>query len=132
MHEGLYTVDSGLKNEKTVGTIILYNEKDSLTYWEGESCNKLEGTDGSVFPPKTQSTDILKMLEVDLCRSVGFEYEKDMQYKSVMGQIFKISGDVMGDTMTQGDNCFCRKGKDGKGTCLKKGLLDVSSCQFGN
>lgn len=122
-------MDSGLKNEKIVGTILLYNDKSMLTYWDGDTCNKIEGTDGSVFPPKTQSGDVLKMLEVDLCRSIGFEYEKDVQYKSVSGQIFTISGKVMGDV--EGNKCFCRKGKGGGGDCLKKGLLDVSSCQFG-
>ncbi|CAL8072560.1 unnamed protein product [Orchesella dallaii] len=131
VHEGSFTVDSGLKNEKDVGKILTYNESPSLTYWNGESCNTIMGGDGSVFPPHSKTSDKLYMFEVDLCRSIDFEYKEEVPYNSIVGYKYNIAKDLLADPSVNHDNqCFCSK-NNSTDACLKAGVLDVSSCQFG-
>ncbi|ODM96304.1 Sensory neuron membrane protein 1 [Orchesella cincta] len=132
VHEGSYTVDSGLKSEKGVGKILTYNELPSLTYWNGDKCNAIMGSDGSVFPPHLKTSDKLTMFEVDFCRSIDFEYAEEVQYKSVMGSKYHVGKDVLQDPSINPDNqCFCSK-NNSIDACLKEGVLDVSPCQFGS
>ena len=63
-----------------------YDNKTHLSVWyDGEddserTCNKIHGTDGSLFPPHVKENQILHIFNKDICRSLPMEYKETVQH----------------------------------------------------
>lgn len=130
-HEHPYVVDSGLIARERFGKIVSWNFSNKLNWWRGDRCNAINGSDASTFPPYPYLNVKAnpQVLDLDLCRSISFQYSKDMVFDDkVQGLTFVLADNTLEDPkIYEPNSCFC-KGPD---TCLKKGVLDVSTCRGG-
>ncbi|XP_046404198.1 scavenger receptor class B member 1-like [Ischnura elegans] len=44
------SIHTGLKDKKKLGVISKFNGENSLPYWNGYECNRVDGSEGSIFP----------------------------------------------------------------------------------
>ena len=66
------------------------NGMKHLTDWAGgpnSTCNMINGTDGSAYPPGVFKDTTLYMFQADLCRSVPIVYEKEVNIHLVLLEI---------------------------------------------
>lgn len=112
------------------GLIDKYNGHSHLPHWLSESCNRLNGTDGSIFPPHITPERILHIYDKDLCRLLPLVYEKEVITKAdVIGFRFTPPQNVFADIQNYPENtCYCPAGPP---SCAPNGLFNVSLCQYG-
>jgi hypothetical protein len=67
---GLFNVKRGVMDHREVGKMMLYNHEPQQYVWDGPECNKLAGTDSTVFPPLMDPQDDIVSFSPDLCRWV--------------------------------------------------------------
>lgn len=75
-HDGLYKINSGEKNIDSLGEIIAWKNSSQITKWQNYgNCNKIYGTDTTIFPPRRDQDSIIKVFQSDICRypfNLGF------------------------------------------------------------
>lgn len=58
------------------------NGNDKLKHWNSESCNKIEGSDGSVFPPgKVTTNATLYVYSKGVCRKMPMIFKEHSQVR---------------------------------------------------
>lgn len=124
------TVNTGVEDIHKYGIIDNYNGRTHLPHWTTDACNRLEGTDGSIFPPHIEKDRVLHVYDKDLCRLLPLVFEKEvMTSNEVPGFRFTPPEWVFADVDSHPDNmCFCPAGKP---SCSPNGLFNVSLCQYG-
>lgn len=73
------TVWTGVTDITKFGIIERYNGKTHLSHWTSEKCNRLNGSDGSIFPPHITKDTTLYVFEKDLCRLLPLKFEKEVK-----------------------------------------------------
>ncbi|CAD6998695.1 scavenger receptor class B member 1 [Ceratitis capitata] len=123
------TIFTGVDDITQYGIIDKFNGRSYLPHWLSDNCNRLNGTDGSIFPPHIEKDRILFVYDKDLCRLLPLVYEKEVQIKeNVLGYRFTPPENVFGDVESNPENaCFCPAGQP---SCSPKGLFNVSLCQY--
>lgn len=91
------------------GLIDKYNGQSHLPHWLSDSCNQLNGTDGSIFPPHITPERVLHIYDKDLCRLMPLVYEKEVLTKAdVVGYRFTPPTNVFSDVDSYPENsCYC-------------------------
>jgi hypothetical protein len=122
------TVWTGVDDITQYGIIHKYNGRTHLPHYTEERCNRLNGTDGSIFPPHITKDRILHVYDKDLCRLLPLTFEKEVEGRGgVPGYRFTPSERVFGAPETTPENmCFCPHGPP----CAPQGLFNVSLCQY--
>lgn len=69
---------TGVTDISKFGIIERYNGKTHLSHWTNEKCNRLNGSDGSIFPPHITKDTILHVYDKDLCRLLPLRFEKEV------------------------------------------------------
>ncbi|KAJ9589998.1 hypothetical protein L9F63_016890, partial [Diploptera punctata] len=115
-------VKRGIENIKDVGKIVEFEDQDSLSVWDGEECNKLSGTDSTIFPPFLTKKDKIEGFLTDLCRSAAAEYQSATTYHGVRS--FKYTADFGDITNDENLKCFCTT----PSSCLQRGVHDTTRC----
>lgn len=120
---------SGIDDITHYGIIDKYNGRSHLPHWTSEKCNRMNGSDGSIFPPHITPNTTLYVYEKDLCRLLPLKFEKEVKTaKGVPGYRFTPGPEVFADVEKNPDNiCFCPSGPP----CAPNGLFNVSLCQYG-
>lgn len=72
------TMFTGVDDITQYGIIDKYNGRSHMTNWLREDCNRLNGSDGSIFPPHIQKDTTLYVYEKDLCRLLPLNFEKEV------------------------------------------------------
>lgn len=110
------------------GLVDTYNGLNHLTHWKTEECNRLSGSDGSVFPPHITKNDTIYVFDKDLCRLLPLVFQKEVDTAGgVIGYRFSPPLDVFADVDRNPDNeCFCPSGPP----CAPHGLFNASLCQY--
>ncbi|GAB6018678.1 scavenger receptor class B, member [Chamberlinius hualienensis] len=127
--DGVYHVSRGNKKPEMLGNILSWNNASKLSYWTGDKCNTLRGTDASIFPTKISRTEKLYLFSSELCRSLYLGYQKDVEYQGVQGFRFEVELELLGDYNMNPDNeCFCYPNSS---YCAGAGVLSLSSCKGG-
>lgn len=145
------TMFTGVDDITSYGIIERYNGRTHMTNWLREDCNRLNGSDGSIFPPHIQKDTTLYVYDKDLCRLLPLTFDKEVNAcKSfafptefliklvflvqvegkggVPGFRFTPSPSVFASVDKNPDNvCFCPGGPP----CAPHGLFNVSLCQYG-
>lgn len=83
--DGLLNVYTGEYDMTKYATINTYNYKNKLHYWKTDSCNKVQGSDGSSFPPDVTRDTTLYMFNENLCRSVPLTYWHNIEDFGIEG-----------------------------------------------
>jgi hypothetical protein len=73
------TMFTGVDDITQYGIIDKYNGRSHMTNWLREDCNRLNGSDGSIFPPHIQKDTTLYVYDKDLCRLLPLNYEKEVK-----------------------------------------------------
>lgn len=122
------TIFSGVNDITKYGIIDKYNGKTHLSHWLNDECNRLNGTDGSIFPPHITKNTTLYIYDKDLCRLLPLAFEKEVDTRNdVKGYRFSPPETVFADIEKNPDNmCFCPAGPP----CAPNGLFNVSLCQY--
>merc|ERR1711935_54489 len=129
---GRLTVKTAVNNRGDLAQITKFNGKSELPWWSGE-CNKFEGsTDGFVFRPNLEKTDIIRVFNRDLCRSIPLKFSEEFtDPNGIPGYRFVPPSDVFASPdINKANACFC---DNPNGVCdTPSGAFDVSKCQFGS
>ncbi|XP_066993969.2 sensory neuron membrane protein 2 [Anabrus simplex] len=121
--DGVFRVYRGLSSARDLGRISQWNGKPLLNKWSNVSCNRINGTDSTVFPPFLTEEDRIYIFTTDLCRSMYAEYEKDVDIQGVPALRFVGSNNLLKSGSNYPDNaCYCN------GKCLKDGAMDLTKC----
>uniref|UniRef100_A0A3P9QFD5 Platelet glycoprotein 4 n=1 Tax=Poecilia reticulata TaxID=8081 RepID=A0A3P9QFD5_POERE len=130
-YDGPFDVFTGKDDIANVGKIDKWKESKSLSFWNDEYCDMLNGTDASSFPPFVNKKDPLFFFSSDICRSVSASYERTMNLKGIDVYRFSLHALTLASPEVNPDNkCFCSNMKTTK-NCTLAGVLDISACQQG-
>ena len=81
-----FKINTGTKSILDLGSIVKYDNKTHLSTWyddeeAGEkTCNRIHGTDGSLFPPHVKEDQVFHIFNKDICRSLPIEYKETVQH----------------------------------------------------
>lgn len=127
-HDEEYVVLSGAEKYQDVSRIVEWRGLQGLKWWTSDSCNKINGTDGTYFHPLISKDETLYMFSSDLCRSLYALYESNVNVKGVSAFRFVPPAKVFANATENPDNAgFCVPA----GNCLGSGVLNVSRCKQG-
>lgn len=107
-----------------MGTIQEWNFSGKNKFYDGK-CSKLHGSTGEFFPPGQTRDKPIALFTPDMCRSVPFDYEKDVDVHGVMG--YRYTGGaraIDNGTLFPENVCFC--GED----CMPSGVMNISACRY--
>ncbi|XP_011496150.1 PREDICTED: sensory neuron membrane protein 2-like [Ceratosolen solmsi marchali] len=130
------TINTGTKDLKNLGNTIGFNGMESRNIWHDKSCDKIEGSDGSMFPPQLvwNRNYTLKVYAKEMCRPIPLQYYSESRAKGIPTLRYKLPEDVFTTSSTH-NSCFCQKHTDDFGNatyiCAPKGLFNTSACNFG-
>lgn len=126
--DGKYVFLSGSEDYRDFSRIVEWNDKRNLSWWTSDTCNMINGTDGSAFRPLLDKNDILYMFSSDLCRSLYAVYDSTKSVKQISAFRFILPAKIFANVTVNPENAgFCVPA----GNCLPSGLLNVSKCQQG-
>jgi len=123
---GLFEAMTGVGDLNNVGQVVSFDGKTELDWWASEECNRIQGTDGSIFHPEVQKNETLYIFNKDLCQSLPLEYQEDARHHGINTYRFVPPANVFGTPEENPKNrCYCPNG-----SCALSGLFNLSSCQF--
>ncbi|KAL4230682.1 Lysosome membrane protein 2 [Mactra antiquata] len=126
--DGVYNIKTGADDVSQFGIIKNWNYANSLSFWTSDTCNMLNGTDGTIFHPFTKKSDTLYVFSSDLCRSIYFTFLKDYSQKDIPVYRFTTPPEVFMNVKDNPANLgFCTPADN----CLDSGLLNVENCHYG-
>lgn len=86
------TIDSGTDNLSNLGNMIRVNGEESRKIWNDKICDKIEGSDGSIFSPKLiqNRRNILKVYSKEMCRPISLKYHGNSYEKGIPTLRYRI------------------------------------------
>ncbi|CAG7821136.1 unnamed protein product [Allacma fusca] len=93
-----YIVNRGVKNVTKFGDLMAFDKKPELTWWTNSSlpagaqqyCNKINGSDGGMFPPFVTKDRTIYIFPYEICRNIYLDFVKEVNYQGVPAYYFKI------------------------------------------
>ena len=99
---------TGERNPYNLSTISSFNGNEHLSFWKGETCNKVHGSDGATFNPYIQPSETLWFFNDQLCRSMPLTFSKEVVSKTLPGYRFVPREDVFMSPKSYPENdCYC-------------------------
>jgi scavenger receptor class B protein 1 len=118
-------VNTGQSDISKLGKINRFNGIDHHTVYK-EKCSKLDGSTGELYPPD-QTRDSINLFIADMCRSIPFDYEKDVQVHDVVGYRFTAGTRAIDNGTNYSDNlCY----NDGNSDKFPSGVMNISACKY--
>ena len=70
-------METGSDNINKLGLLKKLNGRTSQNVWGDARCDRIEGTDGTMFPPKLfqNLNENLKVYARDMCRTLDLEFQ---------------------------------------------------------
>jgi hypothetical protein len=127
----LMTMYTGKQDVNKLGVITRFNGEESLRHWSGEECNRIDGTDGSMFPPHlVRRNATIHVFASDMCRRFPLDYTEDITTRySIPGLRFRALRSVFAKSEENPENaCYCHPDRE---FCPPSGLLKISPCVHG-
>ena len=125
-----------------VGKIMTYDGMKELPWWNTSGlahdsthhyCNKINGSDGSLFAPLVTKDRILRMFAYKACRSVSMKFDVETEVQSIPGLKFKMDESYLADPKVNKDEaCFCPIQNPELAHYCDKGFLRIWPCAKGN
>ncbi|XP_075462825.1 lysosome membrane protein 2 [Ascaphus truei] len=126
--DGEYVFMSGSEDYMEFTQVVEWRGRNTLDWWTSDSCNMINGTDGTSFHPLINKDDTIYMFSSDLCRSLYAVYESSANVKKIPVYRFSPPEMVFANVSVNPNNAgFCVPA----GNCLPSGLLNVRKCKQG-
>ncbi|XP_002737374.1 lysosome membrane protein 2-like [Saccoglossus kowalevskii] len=123
--DGIYNIYTG---SDKLNIIDKWKGEPSLSWWNDDYANMINGTDGSLSPPYSDRSKPAYIFSSDICRSVFVMFEKEVEVKGITVNHFVSNAYLLGNVTFNPDNGgFCTP----KNNCPPGGLLNASACQQG-
>lgn len=87
---------SGVTDNEKFGQTISWKGDTVLDFWTTPSCNMINGSDGSIFPPFVTRDRIIEIFSPDMCRSIYMTYLKDVELLGIPAYRFSTPKEVLG------------------------------------
>ncbi|CAG7823254.1 unnamed protein product [Allacma fusca] len=132
--DGWLVVKSGLESPDQLGKIVSYNNETFLKHWRNDTCNSINGTDGTMFPPFLTRDSIVHIFSPPICRSFSAEYHSDQETQGLRTYRFIGSPKNFQAPKSNPDNwCFCKlqPNKTEVESCPIDGLFNIWPCTEG-
>ncbi|KYM81847.1 Scavenger receptor class B member 1 [Atta colombica] len=125
------TIHTGSQDVKNFGVIDRVNGVNRRVIWDDEQCDKIEGTEGGIFPPHLiqDTSKPLYMYAKDICRKISFHFTEQVINYDIPSLRYKFTPDAFNFSNKQNE-CFCPKVHD-KRVCPPSGLFNTSRCNYG-
>ena len=131
--DGILTVATAADGDiSRIGQVVAWNKRPKMSFWRGESCNKLIGTEGQFFHPFVQKDEQLHVFAPDLCRSLTIEFIKTASLRTIELYRYGLSSTFFKPINHNDDTkCFCvkRSYEEKQKFCKLSGVMDLSSCR---
>ncbi|KAH8233170.1 hypothetical protein KR026_005039 [Drosophila bipectinata] len=107
--------------------ITQFNGMPQLDYWEGEECNRIDGSEPSMFSPNLlKDRDTVNVFLQVLCRKVPLKFEKEVTiYNDIDVLRYRTPMDVFGHpSVNPANQCYCQNAE----FCLPSGVINATKC----
>ncbi|XP_017120067.1 scavenger receptor class B member 1 [Drosophila elegans] len=107
--------------------ITQFNGMPQLDYWEGEECNRIDGSEPSMFSPHLlQDRSTVNVFLQVLCRKVPLNFEKEVTiYNDIDVLRYRTPMDVFAHPDENPANqCYCQNTE----LCLPSGVINATKC----
>lgn len=122
---GKYKIHTGLGNISELGKIQMFNDLPEFPYREGE-CKKLKGSPGEYYPPQRSKSEPVYLFTPEMCRSMPYEYEKDVNIHGIIGNRYSLGNRAIDNgTLFPENKCYLWKDQP-----LASGVMNISICNF--
>lgn len=124
----VFQIHTGEDDIRKLGIISQFNGREGLNFWSTEACNRVDGTDGSQFPPYLM--DKKHKLEVfiqAMCRKLPLYFDSEVNlFEGVPAWRYKTPTNVFSHPDINPDNqCYCHIDS---GVCAPSGVFNGSLC----
>lgn len=123
-----FTISSGIKDHTKFGGTVSWKGEKDMKIWGGDTCNMLNGSDTTIYPPFVNKDTIIRAFEADICRSIHMTYKREDQYDGINGYRFGLPEKFFSKENPDNE-CFCPE--EDKSKCLTDGVVSVSACKWG-
>ncbi|KAK2832109.1 hypothetical protein Q7C36_015571 [Tachysurus vachellii] len=128
-YDGPYNVFTGKDDVSKVSTIDSWNNMQTLSYWNNNYCDMINGTDGSSFSPFLDKNTLLYFFSSDICRSVSAEFEGSVDLKGITVYRYMLPSNTFAAPSDNPDNrCYCITNETTR-NCTMAGVLDIRGCK---
>lgn len=129
--EHVITMHTGADDMSRLGQITNFNGADDQGVWGSAECNRIEGSDGSQFPPPHVSPQArLYVYNRDMCRRLPLVFKDYTEAQGMDAYRFHMPHDVFSNHRDNPENkCFCHS--DDPAKCLPSGVFNTTSCNYG-
>ncbi len=127
----LWEVYTGISKSSDFGKIKKWDENATLGFWRKFSdCDKLRGTDGTIFAPFLTKDSVPQAFSPDICRSIFLEYSEEVEHLGIQGFRFKAPKENFDDPrVSEATRCFCLEDELEK--CHHAGVQPLEPCTKG-
>lgn len=122
------TIHSGEGDIRKLAVIDNFNGSPKLNFWGTDECNRVDGSDGSQFPPHfLDKKHELQIFIKSFCRKLPLVYDSEVNiFDGIPAWRYKAPLDVFDSPKTNPANqCYCHMES---GTCPPKGVFNVTKC----
>ncbi|KAK7866500.1 hypothetical protein R5R35_014363 [Gryllus longicercus] len=128
------TVETGARDVDRLGLIVDVGGSDRLDAWGGTDCSRVDGSDGSMFPPRlVQERQRLYIFTKDMCRRLALDFNTTTTLNGIETYKYMPPMNVFGTPEQNPENeCFCPPSENpDEPSCPYGGVFSVGPCNFG-
>ncbi|XP_031630052.1 lysosome membrane protein 2 isoform X2 [Contarinia nasturtii] len=126
--EETFTVNTGVDDIRKLNIIDNFNGKPNMSFWSTDECNRVDGTDGSQFPPHLlDKTHTLEVFIKAFCRKFPMVYDSEVSlFNGVPAYRYIAPRNVFDNPDKNPENsCYC---DIGSGQCAPSGVFNATLC----
>lgn len=92
--------------------MIEYEEEEEMDAWDGDECNEIRGTEGTVFPPYLDVGKDVYAFSPALCRSLPITYKQRSKKSGI--PTYEYTLDFPSVLENEDLHCFCTDPPEGE------------------
>ncbi|XP_039957518.1 lysosome membrane protein 2 [Bactrocera tryoni] len=123
-------INTGEDDIRKFSIITQFNGQPLLDFWSDQKCNRVDGSDASMFPPHILNTreDLQVFLQV-LCRKIPLSFEKEVTILNNIDAFrYRTPLNVFSSPENNPENeCYCHNTQ----VCLPSGVINATKCYNG-
>lgn len=121
-------MNSGVKDLAKLSLIDNFNGEPRMSFWGTDECNRVDGTDGSQFPPHLMDKkQPLNVFVKAFCRKFPMIFDSEVDiFDGVPAWRYKAPHDAFNHPdQTPANQCFCHTES---GKCAPGGVFNATAC----